>query len=486
MKPNRLYVSQAIQPIRTSNSIENEMGPPPEMANQTPTAEFIDPDPAPEQVPVVPAYNGSEHGYDDVQPQHSQHPSTIMGSRIIQVSANPYDGNTTTSPAAEDPTSTELPEPPPRWSTRNRTTVKRLDSSSKDKSYDYSHLQFNCMTQLSMRRGLNVWGSKGESAVFAELQQLHLRNVFKPVNPKSLSPLQKKQALESHQFLKEKRDLTIKGCLVAGGDKQRSFTPQTEATSPTPHTESIFITSAIDALEQRDVATIDIPNTFVQTELKRNGKEITIIMVLRGKLAELMIKTAPEVYKKFATKDKNSNVILYVRLLKLLYGIMQASLLYYTKSIKNLQKKGFILNPYDPCVANKMINGKQYTIIFHIDDMKISHPDPEVVTNILNWLKELYQTLPNGEVAKIKDQRGKKREYLGMDFDFITKKEVKITIVYYIKKLIKDFHSSSKRAIYCLALYCLILPCLVLFSCLVLASLILSCLVLLKQEEEVI
>ena len=332
-----------------------------------------------------------------------------------------------------------------------------------------------------------MYGAAKENLLFLQnFSNYTSGNIFKPVNPKFLSPLQNKQTLESHLFLKEKRDLTIKGCLVAGGDKQRSFTPQTEATSPTPHTESIFITSAIDALEQRDVATIDIPNAFVQTELKRNGKEITIIMVLRGKLAELMIKTAPEVYKKFATKDKNSNVILYVRLLKLLYGIMQASLLYYTKSIKNLQKKGFILNPYDPCVANKMINGKQYTIIFHIDDMKISHPDPEVVTNILNWLKELYQTLPNGEVAKIKDQRGKKLEYLGMDFDFITKKEVKITIVYYIKKLIKDFHSSSKRAIYCLALYCLILPCLVLFSCLVLASFISSCLVLLKQEEEVI
>ena len=137
-----------------------------------------------------------------------------------------------------------------------------------------------------------------------------------------------------------------------------------------------------------------------------------------------------------------------------------------------------------------MINGKQCTIIFHVDDMKISHPDPEVVTNILNWLKELYQTLPNGEVAKIKDQRGKKREYLGMDFDFITKKEVKITMVYYIKKLIKDFHSSSKRAIYCLALYCLILPylalsCLVLLSCLSFSYLILSCLAEARRPSDI-
>ena len=168
-----------------------------------------------------------------------------------------------------------------------------------------------------------MYGAAKENLLFLQnFSNYTSGNIFKPVNPKFLSPLQNKQTLGSHLFLKEKRDLTIKGCLVAGGDKQRSFTPQTEATSPTPHTESIFITSAIDALEQRDVATIDIPNAFVQTELKRNGKEITIIMVLRGKLAELMIKTAPEVYKKFATKDKNGNVILYVRLLKALYGIM--------------------------------------------------------------------------------------------------------------------------------------------------------------------
>ena len=125
-----------------------------------------------------------------------------------------------------------------------------------------------------------MWGDKGESAIFSELQQLHLRNVFKPVSPRSLTPLERKQALESHLFLKEKRDLSIKGRLVAGGNKQRSFTEKSEATSPTPHTESVFITATIDAMEERDIAAIDIPNAFVQTDLKRNGEDITIIMVL--------------------------------------------------------------------------------------------------------------------------------------------------------------------------------------------------------------
>ena len=44
---------------------------------------------------------------------------------------------------------------------------------------------------------------------------------------------------------------------------------------------------------------------------------------------------------------------------------------------------GFVINPYDPYVSNKMINGKQWTIVWYIDDKKLSHVDPNVVTDIL-------------------------------------------------------------------------------------------------------
>jgi len=33
---------------------------------------------------------------------------------------------------------------------------------------------------------------------------------------------------------------------------------------------------------------------------------------------------------------------------------------------------GFVLNPYDPCVANKgVVKGKQLTIVWHVDDLKV-------------------------------------------------------------------------------------------------------------------
>ena len=71
--------------------------------------------------------------------------------------------------------------------------------------------------------------------------------------------------------------------------------------------------------------------------------------------------------------------------------------------------------------------------------MKISHADPNVVTSIIKWLQDLYQTLPNGEIAKMKVQRGRFLEYLGMDFDFSVKKQVSIFMRHYVDKIIQEF-----------------------------------------------
>ena len=61
--------------------------------------------------------------------------------------------------------------------------------------------------------------------------------------------------------------------------------------------------------------------------------------------------------------------------------------------------------------------------------MKISHLDPRVVSNVINWLKALYKTLPNGEIVKMKVQYGKVLENLGMDFDFSVNGDLKITMI---------------------------------------------------------
>ena len=49
---------------------------------------------------------------------------------------------------------------------------------------------------------------------------------------------------------------------------------------------------------------------------------------------------------------------------------------------------GFVLNPYDKCVANKMVNGKQCTVLWYVDDVKVSHVDRSVVENDITNLEQ--------------------------------------------------------------------------------------------------
>ena len=77
------------------------------------------------------------------------------------------------------------------------------------------------MTQLSLRAGLKEWGTKYHNAVHSDMKQLHFINILKPMNWKELDETQRESVLESHMFLKKKRDYEIKVRTVAGGNKQR-------------------------------------------------------------------------------------------------------------------------------------------------------------------------------------------------------------------------------------------------------------------------
>ena len=230
-------------------------------------------------------------------------------------------------------------ESPMRYPSRNRKAVQKLDPSHNTRgSYDNAMIQYLCMSQvaekekqkrLSLHKGLRVWGDKGVAAVKAEPSQIHFRNVFTPVDPQQLSYKEKSEAFESHLFLEEKRNLDKKGRMVTGGNKQREYTPKQEASSPTSHTEAVFSTATIDALEGRSVGIIDLPNAFVQTDLIKNDKPVKIIMIIRGKLAELLCEITPDTYFQYAVRDRKDNMILYVKLLKALYGLMEASLMFY-------------------------------------------------------------------------------------------------------------------------------------------------------------
>ena len=99
--------------------------------------------------------------------------------------------------------------------------------------------------------------------------------------------------------------------MVAGGNKQRGTIDKVAAHSPTAALESVMLTAAIDAAEGRDVAIVDIPNAFVQTKLE--DETDMAIMIMRGRLAELLVQVAPEIYSKFVTINKSGQTVLFVK-----------------------------------------------------------------------------------------------------------------------------------------------------------------------------
>jgi hypothetical protein len=70
----------------------------------------------------------------------------------------------------------------------------------------------------------------------------------------------------------------------------------------------------------------------------------------------------------------------------------ESALLFYQKLVADLISIDFKINPYDPCFAKKIINGKQLTICWHVDDLFLGHEDSTVVSNFLQWLSSCYNT----------------------------------------------------------------------------------------------
>ena len=186
------------------------------------------------------------------------------------------------------------------------------------------------------------------------------------------------EALELHLFLKQKCNDSIKERMVTDGSKQHTSISKEDATSPTVALESVLLMAMIDAAEGWDVTTIDILNAFIQTKLDDNSNKV--LMRLCSKLAKLMVEVAPEIYSKYVSVDSKGELVLYVHLLNALYGIMKVALLYYEHFVHDITVIGFKLNPYDPCVANKIVHGKQLTMTWHVDDLKVSHKKYQVVS----------------------------------------------------------------------------------------------------------
>ena len=157
--------------------------------------------------------------------------------------------------------------------------------------------------------------------------------------------------------------------MVYNGKPTREWLTREDLTSPTAALESIMLTAIVDANEGRDVMSCNIPNTYIQAKLPNLGPDNKrVIMKITGVLVDLVVNISPEVYGPYAVTDKNK-IVLYVQVLRGLYDMLYSGIVWYKKLQKDLEGNSYVFNPFDPCVANKIVRHKRHTIQFHVDDL---------------------------------------------------------------------------------------------------------------------
>jgi hypothetical protein len=72
-------------------------------------------------------------------------------------------------------------------------------------------------------------------------------------------------------------------------------------TVPPPRRTPACLSCVIDAMECRDIATVDIPGAFMQ----QADMDETVHVKLKGKIAKLLVIIDPKLYHKHAQSDRN-------------------------------------------------------------------------------------------------------------------------------------------------------------------------------------
>jgi hypothetical protein len=114
---------------------------------------------------------------------------------------------------------------------------------------------------------------------------------------------------------------------------------------PTVAIESVMLSATIDTMEDRDVATVDILGAFMQADIDK-----VVHVRFEGEISEMLVRMDPKLYRKYV-RDENGKSVLYVELLKALYGTLRAALLFWKLLSSKLILWGFTINPYYWCVA---------------------------------------------------------------------------------------------------------------------------------------
>ena len=317
----------------------------------------------------------------------------------------------------------------PRYNLRQSSNLRQYylsRNASRGNSLAYDSEGTSFTFNISVKKALEKYPLEANDSIKAELRQMIEKRVWRPVLVDELDSQQRRKIIRSFMFLKEKYSPTtkqlekLKSRLVAMGNMQNHYDYLTEDTaSPTAQLPLIMLIAAIAAKEGRHVRTADITGAYLNAEMKE-----TVHMRLDKDTAKLLCELDDK-YKAFLTLDGSIVVVLN----KALYGCVESAKLWYDTLTSQLIKCGYVQNPMDKCIFNKILDGVQATCVIYVDDLFMTSKSIELLDELTGALTNAFKSLTIND--------GRVHSYLGMSFNFTKPGEVSITMNKYTDDLLK-------------------------------------------------
>ena len=344
-------------------------------------------------------------------------------TNVVSPVINDLSPETDVLPSTTDHSSPSISSDPATLAVESPPTPTAIATGDAERRYPYRLNRGRHTSRygyhVSIKRALELYGEKGKEALKLEIENMMRKEVWTPIDFRSMSKSKRKRLISSQAFIKQKmkpdgtEDKT-KARIVAGGHQQdRELYPN--SSSPTASMTSIFIETAIAAKKKQTVVSLDVGSAYLNS-IQTN----VIYMSLDKELSKIVVELYPD-YEQYV--DPNNGKIT-VQLKKALYGCIESARLWYENIKETLESINFTSNQLDRCIFSK----EDCTIIIYVDDLMIMSSNDALIKEVISVLTEKYK--------EIKVKHGTSHDYLGMNFSF-ENGEVLITMTGYIEDLLK-------------------------------------------------
>ena len=255
--------------------------------------------------------------------------------------------------------------------------------------------------------------------------------VFRPIHIRDLTPIQRSRIIRCSMFVKLKYTpsnvfIKCKARLVGGGNLQDKSLYD-NISSPTATPTSVLFVCGDAAKEEKKVASMDIGAAYLNAYMAGTGVDVD--MTIDARLTKILVELDGTI-KEFVRSDGT----VCVRLIKALYGTVEAARLWYDLITKVLLDYGFVPNKYERCVLNKTTTtGLILTVVLYVDDLLVTCKSEHAIIQLKEYLETKF--------PEVSYHCGDIIEYVGMTIDFASRPGAAVVTM---KQITQDIIDTSE------------------------------------------